>query len=239
MVRRAMIFLSLTACNAVFGLEEGSLGEGGAGTGAGGVGGASNTTSEMTNTSTGGGPASSTAITSTGVGGGSECVLLAGLTNEDFSEKSGSTLVDWLDYSYASDPMVSSIPGSDSGLVLVVDTTGNLDGYGGVYQQKSIFDLPWDQCVQLRGDAKLAAGRGQFQARAEFGDYELLVTLPDGPDFAPFAAQCRLPIPIMGYNVEIEVNQIPDLASLHMHEIHFDHICCDLDPPLCPLDPTP
>ncbi|NUO52574.1 MAG: hypothetical protein HOV80_27320 [Polyangiaceae bacterium] len=242
MVKRALILVGLSGCNAVFGLDEGSLGSGGAGTGAG-SGSETTTATNMTVSSSGGAgqggsPASSTAITSTGVGGASPCIVDTGLTNEDFSQWSNDDPVDWNEYNYDAEIIPDKLPGLDEGMALTVDAFTSSDAHGGLYQQKQIFGDAWLQCVELRGDAKLGSGRGRLRARALFGDKMLEVTLPAGSDFAPFLAQCALPEPIQTYIVQLEIDQLNGgAASLHTHEIHFDQVCCDESPPVCPLAP--
>lgn len=241
----SILFIGLAGCNAVFGLEEGSLGSGGAGTGAG-SGSETTTANNMTVSSTGGGgagqgggPPSSTAVTSTGVGGASPCIQETGLTNEDFSSWSNDSPIDWPEYNYDADVITTKLTGLDKGLHLIVDAYSSPDARGGLYQQKQIFGAPWTQCVELRGDAKLGSGQGRLRARAKFAGRQLEVTLPAGSDFAPFLVQCALPEPISTYIVELEIDQLPGgaAAGLQMHEIHFDHVCCDESPPTCPPAP--
>jgi hypothetical protein len=245
MVRPAFFLVALSGCNAVFGLDEGSLGSGGAGAGTGaGSGSETTTATNMTMSSAGGagqggGPASSTAITGTGVGGSSTCIQEVGLTNEDFSDWSDDSAIDWNEYNYDAEVLTAKLPGLDEGMNLIVDSFTSPDANGGLYQQKMIFGVPWTQCVELRGDAKLGSGQGRLRARATFAGHQLEVTLPAGPEFAPFLAQCALPEPIDTFIVELEIDQLSggSAAGLHTHEIHFDHVCCDESPPQCPLAP--
>ncbi len=242
MVTRALLLVAglvgIAGCNAVFGLDEGQLGTGGAAA----------TVSTSTSTATGssassgggGAPASTSTSMSQGGGGGGtvDCIQTVGLTNEDFTEKSNDDFIDWAAFVNDGATITAlNLDGMQSGLALTLSDTSSATTHGGLYQQKGLFGDVWTQCVALHGDARRASGTGRLRVRAKFEGRILELEPALGPSFTPFAAQCRLSAPIDGFIVELDVDQVSmgDGSTIELHEVHFDQICCEDEPPDCLL----
>jgi hypothetical protein len=242
MVTRALLLVAGLigiGCNAVFGLDEGQLGTGGAA-----ATGSTSTATGSSASSGGGAPATTSTGMSQGGGGAGggtvDCIQTVGLTNEDFTQTSNDDFIDWAAFVNDGATITAlNLPGMQSGLALTLSDTSSVTTHGGLYQQKGLFGDVWTQCVALHGDARRASGAGRLRVRAKFEGRILELEPTLGSSFTPFVAQCRLSAPIDGFIVELDVDQVSrgDGSTIELHEVHFDQICCEDEPPDCIVDP--
>ncbi|NUP12407.1 MAG: hypothetical protein HOW73_40700 [Polyangiaceae bacterium] len=229
---------SLVACNAVFGLDEGQLADGGAG-GNGGTNadGGANAGGGMSTSSLGGSPTTTTTMQGGGggTGGGDPCELETGLKNDTFVYWSGSDPDDWQRFEYNAQLGISTISGLTDGLSIGMSDVGS-GAYGGLSQTGAFID--WNQCVRLSGDAKRSTGTGRFRATATFEGEKLELELPSSGEFESFEATCRPTVPLRSFLFKLTVDQVPQngTVTVQSHGVHFDHVCCDVDTPACPAE---
>jgi hypothetical protein len=227
----ALLYLCLS-CNGVFGLEEGELAAGGStvstgtatGTATGGTGG-------QGANSNGGAPATTSA---TG-GAGGMCVLETGLLNGDFDQWDMTSPKNWIRFSLATEMTTNTLPSLPNGLSMAFASISNAGANGGLTQNGAFLEPPWNQCVTLSGDATTSDGSARLTVSATFADHKLEVVAPDASTFQPFSSTCRIPAPFSEFLVRLKVDQLVTggTATVQMHRVAFDHVCCKGNEPVC------